>query len=122
MFVGWKCFPERKGMVSSLILTFNSLGKVMAAIVSSIIVNPKNLPAEDIVQEGEVWRHYYKAEVAENVPWLFRSLGIFAFVLLSIAIFMIWVPKNELEAKKNTAKKTKNAGQARQFKNAMLSH
>lgn len=96
MFVGWKCFPERKGMVSSLILTFNSLGKVMSAIVSTEIVNPNNiLPSIDAI-EGKITRHYYGPEVANNVPWLFRSLGIFAFGLLSIAIFMIWVPKNEL--------------------------
>jgi hypothetical protein len=101
MFVGWKCFPEYKGMVSSLILTFNALGKVFASIVSSLIVNPNDNKATLLDKKASIPTFYYDSDVAYNVPWLFRYLGIFAFVLLSIAIFMIWVPKNELAAKKN---------------------
>jgi fucose permease len=122
MFVGWKCFPERKGMVSSLILTFNSLGKVFASIVSTAIVNPKNLKPSLPDKTSTITYNYYDHDVADNVPWLFRYLGLFAFVLLSIAIFMIWVPKNELAAKKNQAANKKKLGNGTQFKRAMMSH
>jgi hypothetical protein len=49
VYVGWRCFPDRKGLITSLIFTFNGLGSIVAAIASTGIVNPNDLPPTIII-------------------------------------------------------------------------
>lgn len=71
MYIGWKCFPTRKGMVSSFTMFANGLGPICANTLTTMVVNPNNLKPWVIVEEGATTYRFYADEVSSRVPWMF---------------------------------------------------
>jgi hypothetical protein len=57
--VGWKCFPELKGTITSLIFCSNGVGSIIVAILSTMIINPGNITPDISVKNGNVMNKYY---------------------------------------------------------------
>ena len=60
----WEYFPEKKGMITGLIIGAFGLGAFFFGFITNAIVNPDNLKPP----KGEV---FYPIEVAERVPRMF---------------------------------------------------
>jgi hypothetical protein len=93
MFVGWRCFPEHKGLVSSLIFATNGSGAILSSIFSTLIVNPNNESPTITVTKDNLQYNYFDSNVSSNVPILFRYLVYIEMALLVYAIFVIWIPE-----------------------------
>lgn len=93
MFVGWRCFPDRKGLVSSLIFASNGSGAIFSSIFSTLIVNPNNeSPTINVVKDSLLY-NYFDKDVSMNVPHLFVYLVTVEFILLVFALTVIWIPE-----------------------------
>lgn len=67
-------FPERKGLMSGIIIGSYGLGSFIYTLLAKAIVNPENKAAD--VPSGQKDLSYFKWEVAKNVPYLLRVLSI----------------------------------------------
>jgi hypothetical protein len=101
MYVGWKCFPRKKALISSLIFTANGTGSVLYSIFSGLIVNPNNINPSIEVKDGIITRHYYDHDVADNTIWLFRFFAAVAAFILLITMATIYLPPSVLRERKN---------------------
>jgi hypothetical protein len=108
MYVGWKCFPRKKALISSLIFTANGSGSVLYSIFAGMIVNPKNLPPTIEVQEGNTVRHYYNHDVADNTIWLFRFFAAVAAFTMLVCLITVYIPPSVLRERKNQVKSKTN--------------
>ena len=63
---GWEWMPERKGLVTGVILGAFGFGAFIFNFVAQAIVNPENVQPEEL-SDG---RLYYAPEIAERVPKL----------------------------------------------------
>ena len=66
----WLFYPEKKGMVSGLILSCYSIGAIAWIFISTAVANPNNEPAALHVKVGKNEEHlfYPDSDVADNVP------------------------------------------------------
>lgn len=95
VYIGWKCYPEKKGLVTSLIFCSNGVGTILAAIFSTLIINPDNyVPTIEVINLNIINR-YYGPTVTQNVPSLFIIFASCEAVLLAIALYCIWIPPTE---------------------------
>lgn len=97
MYVGWKCFPHNKGLVTSLIFAANGLGTILATILSTIIVNPNDLQPTIYVTEGVITYRYFYAEVSQNVPKFLQVFSLAETLILIYGIFHIYIPADSEE-------------------------
>ena len=65
----WEWFPERKGLMTGLIVGAFGFGAFFFGFITKAIANPNNLkPPNDF---DEPPPHFYPVEVAERVPQMF---------------------------------------------------
>ena len=82
---GWEWVPERKGLVTGVILGAFGFGAFVFSLIAQAVVNPENVRAEELV-DG---RLIYSPEIASRVPKLmyvlaasFGGLGALATMLV----------------------------------------
>ena len=69
---GWEWMPERKGLVTGVILGAFGFGAFIFNFVAQAIVNPENVQPVEL-SDG---RLYYAPEIAERVPKLMYVLAV----------------------------------------------
>jgi hypothetical protein len=94
MYVGWKCFPHHKAVISGLIFTANGCGSIIYSIYAPFIVNPDN-EALIVNADGQL---YYSDEngVASNTIQLFRIFAYIALAILVITTLTIYIPPSSV--------------------------
>lgn len=92
MYVAWKCYPESKGLVTSVIFAANGLGSIIAAILSTMLVNPDGLNPSIIVHTGTTNYKYFDREVTSNVPFFLRVFAYAEIIILVFALYYIYIP------------------------------
>ncbi|CDW88082.1 major facilitator superfamily protein [Stylonychia lemnae] len=97
VYVGWKCFPMRKGLITSMIMCFNGIGTITQSIISVLIVNPNNIKPTIQVEQGVITYNYFDEEVSGNIPLFFRIFTAAELVILAVALTFIWIPPYNLE-------------------------
>jgi hypothetical protein len=95
MFVGWKCFPSRKGLVSGLIYASNGAGANISSLVSLQIVNPENVSPSIKGTQGSLVIYYFDQAISSNVPILYRYLVLGELAILVLALSVIYIPEEE---------------------------
>jgi hypothetical protein len=96
MYVGWKCFPHKKALISSLIFTANGTGSIIYSIFASYVVNPNN---EKTTIGGIGDNHLYYSDVngvASNTKQLFRVFAYIAIGILVITTLTIYIPPTSM--------------------------
>ena len=87
MYLGWKAYPERKGLVCSLIYASNGFGTIVNNISSTYLINPNNdLPVKETKYEMHA---YFGKSVVSNVPKFFQVFALAEFILLILAMMLI---------------------------------
>lgn len=94
LICGWEWYPERKGIVTGLIVGGYGFGSFIFANVSTSLVNPHGVQADVYDAKNDVT--YFGDEVADRVPYMIRTLAFIWAVFVLIAICMI--SRKEAEA------------------------
>lgn len=81
----WDYFPQKKGMVSGIIICGFGLGSFIFSFVSTLLANPNNLTADHEV-DGLV---FYGHDVSSRVPGMIRKLALSWSILCTISIFCL---------------------------------
>jgi MFS transporter, OFA family, oxalate/formate antiporter len=87
LICGWEYFPERKGLVTGLILGAYGFGSFGFSLLSTALVNPTHEKAT--IEDPEQGITYFGPEVADRVPYMIRTLVYVWIGLVAIAILLI---------------------------------
>lgn len=94
MVCAWEYFPERKGLMTGILMGAYGLGSLVWVQVSTRIVNPDNEGTYDVGIDN---LKYFHADVAMRVPRMFRILVIIWLCEVLLSLFLISRPnKKEL--------------------------
>ena len=85
----WVYFPSHKGLVSGIILSFYSIGSIIAVILTQYVANPDNVsPVFDYKKDEYIYPP--ESEVTQAVPrmlrtlaWLYGAMIVLSCVLIS---------------------------------------
>jgi MFS family permease len=85
LMCGWEYFPDRKGMVSGIIIGGFGFGAFIFGFVSTAIVNPEDFnPATQTPP-----LKYYPIKYAERTPVMLRWLCLMWLILVVIALSLV---------------------------------
>lgn len=88
--IAWDHYPEKKGLISGIVLAGFGVGSFIFNIVSTLIVNPKNL---DTGKNG-----FYPQSVSKHVPSMITKISIIWSILIVISVYLIKPLKKQEEA------------------------
>ena len=89
--VGWKHFPNNKGMVSGIILCAFGSGTAFLTYVVTFVVNPHDHKVSDIKNKKN--EKLFDENVYNNVPEMWMVLNIIWGIMLLIAVITLHNPK-----------------------------
>ena len=78
----WDYFPQKKGIVSGVIICGFGIGSFIFSFVSTLLANPNNLSAKHEV-DGII---FYGPEVSSKVPGMIQKLLVSWSILCTISI------------------------------------
>jgi MFS transporter, OFA family, oxalate/formate antiporter len=87
LICGWEYFPERKGLITGVVLSAFGFGSFVFGIISSMLCNPDSLDPK--IEDAEQGITYFGPEVANRVPFMFRSIVKIWAVQVLIALLLI---------------------------------
>lgn len=87
----WHFYPQRKGLVSGIILMCYSIGAIIWSFLTTVLTNPDYEKPTLIIPHGESYEILYEKDshVVDNVPYMLRTLAIIYFVMIAFATLMI---------------------------------
>ena len=85
--VSWKVFPNKKGLVSGIVLSGFGLSSVIFTLIAQAIINPEN--ENPSVIDGN--DKFYSEEISEKVPRFFICVMIVFAVILLISIVLVQI-------------------------------
>ena len=85
----WSYFPERKGLISGIIIGAFGLGAAIFDQISTKLVNPHNEDAHIKVKHGSVTDHYYGYDVSYRVPAMLRYLALIWFIMMVVGCALV---------------------------------
>ena len=77
----WKYFPNKKGLLSGVILACFGLSSFVFTSIADLIINPQGIEADA--------DNYYPKEVAENVPKFIDSMCVVIAVAGTVVVCLI---------------------------------
>ena len=77
----WKYFPDKKGLLSGIILACFGLSSFVFTSIADLIINPQGIEADE--------DNYYPKEVAENVPKFINLMCIVIAIAGSVVVCLI---------------------------------
>ena len=96
----WLFYPDRKGMVSGIILCSYSVGAICWSFLSTYLANPNNDPTTIKIKNGITYEKLFDpdSDVAHNTPGMLRTLS---FIFLGMAaVSTLLITKKVDETKK----------------------
>ena len=87
LICGWSYFPEKKGLVSGIILAALGIASSIYTPIMNLMVNPEGKsPTIDSGQEG---LKYYSDDIANRVPAMWRNMCFIFGAELLIAFLCV---------------------------------
>ena len=84
---GWEYFPQRRGLISGIVVGGFGFGSFIFGFVAQALVNPDNVKADIPVTGGNIFDS--DTEIVHNVPRMLRVLVIIWAVLSLIGILLV---------------------------------
>jgi len=82
VILGWEWFPERKGLVSGLIIGANGFASFISSFLSQAIVNPNNQSPDKVTK-------YFSTDITHNLSKMFNTCVAFYTILCLCGICAI---------------------------------
>ncbi|OMJ69769.1 hypothetical protein SteCoe_32417 [Stentor coeruleus] len=89
LMIAISCYPERKGLVTGIVVGSFAVGAFVFNFIATAIVNPSNIKPYSKTVSGGKTEKFFERSVAENVPEMFLILAAIYTVLLTIALFLV---------------------------------
>lgn len=93
LMCGWEHYPDRKGLVSGVIISAFGFTSFFFDILSTLIVNPDDVKPTIEVVTGETTQYFYGSEVADRSPLMLRILVGCWLILSILALFLVRQPR-----------------------------
>lgn len=91
----WEYFPEKKGLMTGIIIGSYGFGSFFFSLISTKLVNPTG--ADPTIEDGNIT--FYDSYVADRVPFMIRTLVYIWLVLVMIGVlFISRKPQERVEA------------------------
>jgi MFS transporter, OFA family, oxalate/formate antiporter len=91
---GWEYFPEKKGMVTGVVIGAYGFGSFFFSLLSTHLVNPTG--ANPTIADGK--NVFYEPEIANNVPYMIRTLVyIWIGLVLAATLLISRRPKSRVD-------------------------
>jgi len=91
----WEYFPEKKGLMTGIIIGAYGFGSFFFSLISTKLVNPTG--ANPTIEDGNIT--FYDSTVASRVPYMIRTLVYIWVCLVTIGVILISrKPKDRVEA------------------------
>ncbi len=91
----WEYFPEKKGLMTGIIIGAYGFGSFFFSLISTKLVNPTG--ANPTIQVGDIT--FYDANVADRVPYMIRTLVYIWIFFVALGVLLISrKPKERVEA------------------------
>lgn len=85
---GWEWFPEKKGLISGIIVGGYGFGAFIFGFISTAIVNSENEKPQ-VQKDSGTTDKLFPRDVADKVPEMFRTCLIFWSLLSLIGIVLV---------------------------------
>lgn len=92
IYNSWKHFPERKGLVTGIVLCGFGFGSFLFGLIAIWLVNPEDKEPDPLTKE-------YPQEIAANVPYMLQILSIL-WAVLSLASLLLVFPAAKINSSK----------------------
>jgi len=107
IFCAWEWFPERKGLISGLIVGSIGMGNFAFNMISTTLINPDNVLPGTIEGTTDI---LFPKEIAERFPKMIRQCMVPWTILCVIAICLITRhPKYDIRNKQSRQSETKSS-------------
>ena len=93
LICSWEYFPDKKGLVTGIILGGYGFGSFIFAQISTKLVNPTGAPPSVYDPDNDVT--YFDAAIADRVPFMIRTLVYIWTVLVVIGVALITRKSND---------------------------
>lgn len=98
----WEYFPEKKGLMTGIIIGAYGFGSFGFSLLSTALVNPNG--DNPTIEDGNIT--FYTSDVADRVPFMIRTLVYIWAVLVFIGVLLISrKPKDRVDAAINRLKR-----------------
>ena len=97
----YKYFPNKKGLITGIIVGSYGLGSSIFNIVATKIVNPENAKPYLKAPNGDKNLKFFDEMVADRVPMMFRILCAVWLCLILGSAALISLPSSSSEAESN---------------------
>jgi len=95
LICAWEYFPEKKGLMTGIIIGAYGFGSFFFSLLSTKLVNPNK--ENPTIEDGDI--SFFAPDVANRVPFMIRTLSYIWIVLVFIAVLLITrKPKERVEA------------------------
>jgi MFS transporter, OFA family, oxalate/formate antiporter len=90
----WEYFPEKKGLMTGIIIGAYGFGSFGFSLISTALVNPTG--ADPTIEDGDLT--FFDASVADRVPYMIRTLVYIWICFVTIGVLLISrKPKERVE-------------------------
>ena len=87
LICAWEWWPEKKGLVTGLILGGMGVGGFTFSLLSTKLVNPNNDNPTIYVPESDIT--FFDSSVADRVPFMIRTLVYIWIPIVFIAVMLV---------------------------------
>jgi MFS family permease len=85
----WEWFPEKKGLVTGIIVAGFGFGAFFFGFISTAILNPDDLSSNIVPPDSVSMDRLYPEEVALRVPKMFRTCLVIWAILCALSIALV---------------------------------
>lgn len=86
IMVGWSHFPERKGLVTGILMSCFGASTSVFNIVCTAILNPENNTPS---MQGEDSHKYFESYIAARVPYMLQSISLMSLAFGLLGVLMV---------------------------------
>ena len=89
LVASWSYFPNRKGLITGVILAFYAWSSAIFDPISTAIINPDNKSPDVKHKNGSVTDHYYSYDIASGTPAMLRFLALIWLILAIVGLVLV---------------------------------
>ena len=87
LICAWEWFPEKKGLITGIMVSSYGFSSFIFSIISTKLVNPDDSRPTVYDKENDV--SYFDKSIANQVPSMLRTMSLIWIILVVVGIVLI---------------------------------